>query len=416
MKAKKPVSISISDKPNRPGDFDAFSAAPSEGFLSQYMHYAKETSDAPAIFHLGAGLATLSASVSGKVSLQSKVGKTEISTPLHVWVMLLGDSTTRKSTACDRALRLYQGETGPASGTVEKILSWVGLNPHSLFYFPELSGLIHQNSFAPFLSEIYDGNDFRRTLMSGGSKLEIVVLQPRATILTCASLGMLQMVMSKASWLGGIFGRMLPFHGEQTQFCPFPNLRNPSAESAVRDVLGKVVEAASDSTGIGLTEKAIDAYVEWGREINELISSKPDHVRAALTRLPQHILRVAGLYAVSCMHSAVGESEMTRAISLGRYTVGAIETLGMALSPDPVVRTMFVLRNVLENVPENTLSLRDVQRATGMAWKTLEAAATSMCDTGELEILVRSEHNKPRQKWIKLTPNTTSALENTSSS
>ena len=409
MKTQKP-----SQKPSRlidrytpefvpPEPFDVLAAMPAEGFFPKYVQYAGEVTDAPLEFHLGAALAVLAATVARKAHVQITLGKRTITVPLNLWVMLVGDSTTRKNSTCERALRLYTGEVAPTGGSTEAVFTWVAKRPDTLFWFPELTRLFQTNGFASFLCQMYDGETFRRMLMVPKQPtrvLEIEITKPYTTLLACASPAMLRSVVAKPEWLGGVFGRMLPLYGTRERFNVFGGARNDATEAQLRTFLLDI-----DDVCIKLTENALVVYKTWSQEMDVALQTRSEHVKGALQRLPDHVLRVAGLYAISCRRStddsgllSVDSDLMTRAITLGNYAAKTIDKLSRALSPDPVVRNMFVLRNVLERMPKG-MSLRDVQDITGTAWRTLEAAATSMCEAGELEVTVDTA---TKQKWVRL--------------
>jgi hypothetical protein len=259
---------------------------------------------------------------------------------------------------------------------------------------------------ATFFNEVYDGQDFKRTLQGtvkdkkGGKKLlEIEIPQPRVTLLGCATPSLLDNTTRETDWTGGMIGRMLPFYADRTELNVWPNLRFPATEESLRKMIQGVASAIELGAAVGLTSGAQRAYAEWMTALDATIEDYPERMQALITRLPQHILRVAGLYALSTFYADVDTDLMLRAITLGDFAKATILKLGELLTPDRVARLVKSLRTKLLHSPNYTSSIRDVLLSMNVSWKTLEPACKSMGEAGELGIVVDAP---TKRKWLKL--------------
>lgn len=391
-------------------------AIPQTGFFPAYLRYAMSVTDAPELYHVGGAIAAFAAAVSGKARLEFVIENGAVAEfPLHMWIMLLGKSGGRKSAACERVLKLcdsFIGERGPTGGSPEAFYSWIAKKPVCLFFFTEMAALfgLQQASYwqqgATFFNEVYDGSDFKRTLMGaekgrkGKKLLEIEIPQPRVTLLGCATPSLLDSTTRETDWTGGMIGRMLPFYADRTELNVWPNLRIPATEEQIRKMVGGVVSAISDGAAIGLTRGAMRAYDEWMRVLDGTIEDYPERMQAIITRLPQHILRVAGLYALSTMYADVDTDLMMRAITLGDFAKSTIVKLSEMLTPDRVARLVKILRQKLLQSQNYMASVRDLLRDMNVSWKTLEPACKSMGEAGELALVFDPP---TKRKWLQLT-------------
>lgn len=392
-------------------------AIPADGFFPKYLRYALSVTDAPELYHVGSSLAAFATAVSGRAKLEFQVPNGATAEfPLHMWIMLLGKSAARKSSACDRALKVFDpfvGERGPTGGSPEAFYQWISKKPACMFYFTEMAALfgLQQASYwqqgSTFFTEVYDGQNFKRTLMSseknkkGGKKvLEVEIIAPRVTLLGCATPSLLDNSTREVDWTGGMIGRMMPFYADRTTLTVFPNLKFPETEDQLRNLIASVLDAVGDGVAIGMTRSAMKAYEEWARRLDGTIEDYPERMQALITRLPQHVLRVAALFALSTMYADVDVDLMLRAINLGDIAQQTILKLGEMLTPDRVARLVKNLRQRLLQCPSYTASVRDMLKMMNLSWKTLEPAYKSMAEAGEL-VLIADQATK--KKWLQLT-------------
>lgn len=392
-------------------------AIPAEGFFPNYLRYALSVTDAPEIYHVGSSLAAFATAVSGKAKLEFEAPNGATAEfPLHMWIMLLGKSAARKSSACDRVLNVfdpYVGERGPTGGSPEAFYAWIAAKPACMFFFTEMAALfgLQQASYwqqgATFFTEVYDGQNFKRTLLSaekgkkGRKIIEVEIINPRVTLLGCATPSLLDNATREVDWTGGMIGRMMPFYADRTTLTVFPNLKFPASEIQLRNMVAAVLSAiGDDSKAVGLTRGAMGVYDEWVRQLDKTIEDYPERMQALITRLPHHVLRVSALFALSTLYADVDTDLMLRALTLGDLAKGTILKLGEMLTPDRVARLVKSLRQRLLQAPNYTMSVRDMLRMLNLSWKTIEPAYKSMAEAGELRLIIDPATHR---KWLQLT-------------
>ena len=376
-------------------------AAPTSGFLYDYLNYALQMTDPPPVYHVGAAIATLSATVARKAMLEIDFhdGTTAVQ-PLHMWIMLLGQSGDRKSTACTRVLELakdYTTEQGPTGGSPEAFYQWISLNPGGYFFFTEMASLfgLQQASYwqqgATFWNQLYDGDDFKRSLMGqekgkkGKKLLNIEIEAPRVTLLGCATPSLLDATTRETDWTGGLIGRMLPFYAARDTLKHWANRKNPVNEAKLAAQLGDLRIAIQNNIVVGVTAAARAEYEIWQTDVDERRGQFPERMQAIVNRLPIHVLRVAGLYALSTMSSDVDRDLMMRAINLGDMALDTVTQLGKMLTTDRIARLVKTVRTLLQNSPDRTMTKRDLMENLSISWKNLEPVLKSMAEGNELE-------------------------------
>jgi hypothetical protein len=174
-------------------------------------------------------------------------------------------------------------------------------------------------------------------------------------------------------------------------------------ENRIKEQIGSIISAIGDGASIGLTRGAMRAYDDWMRTLDATVEDYPERMQALITRLPQHILRVAGLYALSSLYADVDTDLMMRAINLGDFAKATILKLGEMLTPDRVARLVKLLRQKLLAAPNYTMSIQDILRNMNISWKTLDPAAKSMGEAGEVTLVIEPSGPGGRvRKWFKL--------------
>jgi hypothetical protein len=308
---------------------------PSTGFFPAYLRYARTQTDAPDLFHVGTALAMFSAAAAKDTTLAFP-GCAPV--PLHLWVLLVGPSGGRKSTAIRVGERVmasvFAGERVTASPLFVMALSrspeatfdMLSKFPHGLLLHPEAS-----NFFAGLrkpwwgyaeglLTELYDGRTMKRVLPRKRTKrnpnpppVEIVIKEPRVAFLGGICPDLLAATVRDKDRIGGSLGRMLPLYAECTWFKEIPSKPSKGIEKRLHL---QFLWRASGPWHVSLSTNAMEHYKAWGRKTDyEAYNYAPDK-RSMVIRLPQHILRVAALYRMSTSDEN-DEQVMDKAIALG---------------------------------------------------------------------------------------------------
>ena len=154
-----------------------------EGFLREYVDYFSTMTDAPTIYHVMMGYATLAAVVGNRVYF-SLAGDRLYP---NVWVVIIGKSSLfRKTTALNKSKqivsRIEPKLIYPSDFSTEALIDTLAANPQGIFYhgeFRSLYGMLSKDYMSgakALLTELYDSPpDYRRELRGKGS---IVISDP----------------------------------------------------------------------------------------------------------------------------------------------------------------------------------------------------------------------------------------------
>jgi hypothetical protein len=145
-----------------------------ERFTEKYLEYAKEFTDCPDVFlHWGALLA-ISASLSRKVYVE--IGAWNQSP--NLWIVLIGKSSSHKSTAISRVEDLIESidvdRLAPSEFTSESIIDALSKNSTRLFIFDEAKSFFdsmakkYNQGLNALLTTLYRKPNYSRTTMNNG--------------------------------------------------------------------------------------------------------------------------------------------------------------------------------------------------------------------------------------------------------
>lgn len=406
------------------------SLIPAAGFFPEYFSWVRRLTDAPEPYHIASSLAVMSAVCSrlseGRFELQQLDGTTLASVyPTSLWVLIVGPSGDRKSTAMDYAVSVGSSsgaisDISAISGSPEATFDLVSKKPDVFFYHPEGSTLFSQLQASywlqgqGFLCDLYDGRDdppYKRILTGKRSKkdptpttIEIVIQRPRVSILIGIAPDLLDQAR-KSDWTGGLIGRMLLIYGERTRYDETPPKRDEAGHAKMASYIKMIrrgLESYQNGKGlkIGMQKEALDAYMVWARDLDMLTASRPPKLRALFRRLPLHVIRVAALYAVSQFHDSVRLESMIPAIRLGEYSRLSIERVGDLLADDPIMRNAVRIRDMLERAPGKILSVATISDALRLSWAAIEPAVRTLQMTGRIKL--RVDENNPDAKYIQM--------------
>lgn len=184
-------------------------------FIERYIEWAKTITDAPMQYHIAGAFITLSAMLSGNISLRTSHSLIHP----NLWFMILSGTTlTRKSTAMRISMKLLSEVDERAEmatdGSMEGIL--VGLRDRpgqpSIFLKDEFTGLLeaiahkdYMAGFAEQLTKLYDGDDVRRLLR----KETIHVRDPRFIIFAAGIKEKTQMLLTEEHVMSGFIPRFV---------------------------------------------------------------------------------------------------------------------------------------------------------------------------------------------------------------
>ena len=406
------------------------SLIPQAGFLPVYFNWVRRLTDAPEPYHIASSLAVLSATCSrlteGKFDVHTMDGSKLSSVfPTSLWVLIVGPSGDRKSTAMDYAMSVGSksgvlGDISAISGSPEATFDLVSKKPDVFFYHPEGSTLFSQLQASywlqgqGFLCDLYDGRDdppYKRILTGKRTKkdptpqtIEIVIKCPRVTILVGIAPDLLDQAR-KSDWTGGLIGRMLVVYGERTRYDETPPKKDPAGQVVMATWIAKIREGLTTvnkgrGMKIGMERKALEDYMVWAKDLDAATGARPPKLRALFRRLPLHVMRIAALYAISQFHDTIREESMIPAIRMGEYSRQSIERVGDLLADDPIMRNAVRIRDMLERAPGKVLTVAMISDALRISWPVIQPALQTLETNGRAK--VRSDSENPSARWVEL--------------
>ena len=144
-------------------------------FTEAYLEYAKEFTDCPDVFLMWGALLAISASLSRKVYVE--IGAWNQSP--NLWIVLIGKSSSHKSTAISRVEDLIESididRLAPSEFSHEAIIDALSKNATRLFIFDEAKGFFdsmkkkYNEGLNALLTTLYRKPNYSRTTMKYGT-------------------------------------------------------------------------------------------------------------------------------------------------------------------------------------------------------------------------------------------------------
>lgn len=404
---------------------------PTRGFFPEYLKWVQRLTDAPSVYHIASALSAVSATVSnfaeGEFGIPMRDGSILRSVfPTNLWILLVGPSGDRKSTAMEKSVECVQpvvGTISAISGSPEATFDLVSHKPDIFFYHSEGATLFSQLQASYWLQgqgllcDLYDGREeppYVRTLTGQRTKKNpnpkpttITIRRPRVSILIGIAPEMLDQTR-RSDWTGGLIGRMMLIYGE---------LASPSEEPPKTDDVGRAMlatylqkirtslEEEKKSRGtqlkIGIRPDALQMYMDWSRHLAATTKNRPPKIRSLFRRLPMHVLRTAALYAVSQFCDVITSETIIPAIRFGDHSTKSIERVGDLLADDPVLRTAIRIRDMLKAEPTGVISVAKISTELRLSWSSIEPAIRTLKMIGYARI--RVDETNPDLQWIHRT-------------
>lgn len=273
---------------------------PHKGLLREHYEYGVWATDAPPIYHV-ASMVTAMASVCAD---SARLVIDHHPFPLHVWSMLVGNSTSDRKTTSTR-LAISRVERAIASrvqriyGSPEGIMQSLVTNPCIVLYVPEGGAFFAQREAGywkharDIFMDLYDYTEvFERRLVKDTFRVE----DPRISILAACAFPLLQRYTRDTDWLGGFLARFLMIGGEPQPYKDRVR-SDPKIEARIEGLITNVFD--HDWGTMGCTTAARRTLDDFGREIHDGIDSFAAGLAPSLNRLPEMANRLAGLYEIS---------------------------------------------------------------------------------------------------------------------
>lgn len=257
-------------------DKDMLAAIPPQGFLRDYVDWGMATNDAPAAFHVAMGLALLSMACPAMMYIPSFGRRTYG----NMYVLVVGDSGSRKSTALDMAVDLYRemqpNAIGQQLGSYEGLVALLNATPKALVPESEMSRFFKQARGDGFLAslkygymEAYDAVGMSRRT----SKVNLTGRQDlRLTLCGAIATHLLEDNVDPTDLTGGFLSRFVIAVGERTH--TKVNMVDTQGLRERLKVHLKHVEATAFSCELLMSPEAVAVHADWIRQTDPLLSNR----------------------------------------------------------------------------------------------------------------------------------------------
>ena len=279
------------------------------GWLKDYVEHTKGQ-EAPTVFHFATALTILGACLKRRTWVDQNAYQLYPA----VQTMLVGPSgKVKKSTSASYGVNLtWATKEGykpmynilPDEGTGEALkaelseLSKKSGEATGLLYVSELGTFLGKQEYnvglVQTLTDLFDSrlSKRRRTISGGNKEIKNIAL----SALFCSNEEWLADAVPSSAFAGGFFGRMLVFYQASTDRCfPRPRVISETEKDAIRNVLEPVRFIEGETT---LTPSA-DRLFENLYKSHRKDWPEDERLVPFYERLPDHMLRIAMLLAVS---------------------------------------------------------------------------------------------------------------------
>lgn len=342
---------------------------PPDGYIRNYVEYAIQCTDAPPLYHILAATAIVSAAVAPHTDL---VFQNELH-PLHLFVLIIGDSSeSRKTSAIKRAVRVADPVFGaqstlgdrlwwPTISSPEGIIEELIREPNRLMLLSEWTDMQRLSGRAGYWQHgqelwnlIYDAQDMVRAR----SKEKRSIQRPRVTILGASTPTLVDHATESIDWDGGKMARYLIGCATRpdTHFME-ASLDLPGVVSDLRGRLAELTTPRPATYGVGpvtMGKNAWDRMRAWQRDPwwLDLKARAPRHLKPSFARAPEHLFRLASVYAASIAYPFKVEidlSAMEAAINLTDWCYESLVSTMSLLASDegtPLAKVLAILASV----------------------------------------------------------------------
>jgi hypothetical protein len=333
---------------------------PSRGWIRDYLAYAIQCTDAPPLYHILTGIGGVSLVISPDHVLVV-FGEEH---PLHLFIMIVGESGNRKSAAIKRCLKVIHPCLArqqldhrvwyPEASSVEGIFDGLLADPCRLMVASEWTDLhnMHKANYAQhareFFNLLYDGMPLTRLKMGN----QMAVPKPCVSILGASTPGLVRGATNLHDWEAGKLARYLIGYQSKPEECEMiAAIEHPKLVVDLQ-VNYDMLMASSLSNAFVLSQEAWECKVGWerGEQWRDFRRGLPEHLQPSALRVSEHLYRIATIYQASMTYPhemVVSEEAMWAAINLVWYCMqSAQEAFGLLSSDEknPVTRVLQVVR------------------------------------------------------------------------
>ncbi|HEY8740947.1 MAG TPA: DUF3987 domain-containing protein [Candidatus Dormibacteraeota bacterium] len=379
---------------------------PQRGWIADYIRYAEQQTDAPTIYHLATGLATVSAKLGNRCWMELFGGKVYPST----WNVLLGDSSTmRKSTSIRLGVNVLlkldgeeqrtehenkdRGILLPFPGSREGLEGAMSTRSDGMFVsmeFGELLALLsrdHMASTKEMLTRWFDGDSSARATKGEQTKR---IKDPAITILGASTTAWLEDRAKEGDIRGGFLARVLWWPAAPTDKSGWRGMLDaPSDSYEDRQHLANLLSRTNTYRGqFAVATAAKERFHRWLQPHEEgyALEGFPPNLSGFHGRLPVAVLKLA-----MSLEAATGQGimlitdeTMALAIRIGVWLKGKVADLFTDMTFTPQAQRQ---RQLLEALGRNGgTSRRDLLRQLRWPVREFEEVSATLVEQGRVTV------------------------------
>ncbi|MDD5265339.1 MAG: DUF3987 domain-containing protein [Candidatus Bipolaricaulis sp.] len=310
---------------------------PPTGIVPSYLTAVSRLCDAPMLYHLGALLSVLAASAAPNcVGVQTSAGRKK-SEPLFLWMMLMGESGSRKTQALikvkDLALKVAgkasnrsllgaraRSALGSRAGLIEMLRvepsPWVLIEEAAVWFRANRAAYMHDG--AATWCEIFDGQILTSNLVDNAKRNATKPEDPeiRVSLLATGATPAVMRATRPEDWTSGLLARVMILATDPPQDRPGPYDWSEPVVERLREQIRKMSENAKRSGVVRLDDDARRLWDSWLLDLARRMRGIYETPAILLRRLPAFALRIAYLYALSRGSFRASIDDMNRALRL----------------------------------------------------------------------------------------------------
>lgn len=356
----------------------ALSAVPSDGFIAEYVSYARDCSDTPAWFHLGSILTCMSTLAAGReIRVLRSDGKIKY-IPTHLWSALVGVSGSRKSGAMHLARNLVRRVSpGLVLANDASVEAWhdtlhdetggIGLIAQDeLAWLFDQAKRSYSSTLIGWLLSSYEGF-LDRSTKGGGRK---IIPRVRLSILGCIPPDTLARKTTREDWRSGFLTRFL-YWGADRERWKRMDATDDALEARFAAYLGRTV--VGDGSPLIVPSQVVEELLDWVEdEVERRRAVIPEDLFSCMTRLQGKGIRIACFLALADYRTHVKRRNNSGGIIVeSEHIQGAIRILHIHRDS---LSGLFSLVSASAEVSEETSVLQQLMRRPGSTMEDLVSA------------------------------------------
>lgn len=281
------------------------------GWLGAYVHYARSLTDAPLLFHVGAGLAALAAACGNRITWVGGGGRTQWP---NLYVLLLAPSGLyRKSTsvelACGFLERACPGVVMDREFSPEQFIRSLAEHPTSLLKEAEFSSLLerlkanYMGGLKQRLTELYDCTpEYSRHIRGEGMGPQgerVRIVRPALSVLAASTTDWLVASITELDLRSGFLPRFLFWPSAVKEPEPKGGYWAEPDATWENKLVGSLGELAHRDPGVVAFGQVGDQLVRWNARHLKRAESQVDDLSGLYSRLGHHVAKLCALLTVS---------------------------------------------------------------------------------------------------------------------